>query len=331
MAHPTPWGSSEASPDPPDPPGRTKRAAYRRPDLAPYLAAARENWGYVTAAVAGLVSLILLFQPWLTASGPDGRASTNAFGRIDATTAYLTAWSSEHNPIAKITGLWAIMAAAAIVVTCVTAVLSLRLRTELTSRAAAISAVVAAFFIIMTLVYINSKAPELKAMTARKYDAGGQLGSLMAWAFGNGTLAIPGIARKPYSSAGLTPWGMVAGGLSLVAAVAAVTQWLLDHPASRMRLRLKFRSPIVATSAADVAPSASDAASGPAGQATASAQAATGSSGQVTASAQVATDSSGQTTISVQPGSSGQTTGSSEQSSRPAENAGEPGGSGKAD
>lgn len=306
MAHPTPWGSSEVSPDPPEPPARTKRAAYRRPDLTPYLAAARENWGYVTAAIAGLVSLILLFQPWLTASGPDGRASTNAFGRVDATTAYLTAWSSEHNPIAKITGLWAIMAAAAIVVTCVTAVLSLRLRTELTSRAAAISAVAASFFIIITLVYINSKAPELKAMTARKYDAGGQLGSLMAWAFGNGTLAIPGIARKPYSSAGLTPWGMVAGGLSLVAAVAAVTQWLLDHPASRIRLRLRLRSPIVATTASDVATTSSGVDTSPSAAATSPTEQATSPPQQDTASP-------------------GQATGSSEQSASPAEKASESG------
>ncbi|WP_280361226.1 hypothetical protein [Nocardia wallacei] len=291
MAHPTPWGSSGTSPDPPDPPGRTKRAAYRRPDLTPYLAAARENWGYVTAAVAGLVILILLFQPWLTASGPDGRASTNAFGRIDATTAYLTAWSSEHNPIAKITGLWAIMAAAAIVVTCVTAVLSLRLRTELASRVAAISAVAAAFFIIITLVYINSKAPELKAMTARKYDAGGQLGSLMAWAFGNGTLAIPGIARKPYSSAGLTPWGMVAGGLSLVAAVAAVTQWLIDHPASRMRIRLRLRSPIVATTTSGVAAGSSEQATGSSEQTTSPAERATGSSEKAASPAEKSGDS----------------------------------------
>ncbi|WP_280276702.1 hypothetical protein [Nocardia wallacei] len=297
MAQPTPWGSSGTSPDPPEPPGRTKRAAYRRPDLTPYLAAARENWGYVTAAVAGLIILILLFQPWLTASGPDGRASTNAFGRIDATTAYLTAWSSDHNPIAKITGLWAIMAAAAIVVTCVTAVLSLRLRTELASRVAAISAVAAAFFIILTLVYINSKAPELKAMTARKYDAGGQLGSLMAWAFGNGTLAIPGIARKPYSSAGLTPWGMVAGGLSLVAAVAAVTQWLIDHPASRMRIRLRLRSPIVATTAPTgaasspgVATSESGVAAGPSEQATSPTEQATGSSEKSASPAEKAGD-----------------------------------------
>ncbi|MBF6172115.1 hypothetical protein [Nocardia blacklockiae] len=251
MAQPTPWGRSETPPgrpDPPPAPDRPKSAAYRRPDLGPYLALVRANWGYLSAAVAGFVSLILLFQPWLTASGPDGRAATNAFGRIDATTAYLSAWSQQHNGVARITGIWAILAAAAIVVTCVMAVLNVRLRTEIAARATAISAMTAAAFIILTLVYINSKAPELKAMTARQYDAGGQIGSLMAWAFGNGSLAIPGIARKPYSSAGLTPWGLVAGGLSLFAAAMASTQWLRDHPASRPRLRL--RSPIVAATAA---------------------------------------------------------------------------------
>ncbi len=197
--------------------------------------------------VAGVVTLALLFRPWASASGPDGRARTDAFGRVSASTTYLSAWSQQHSPIAKISGGWALLTAAALVVMVVLALLSIARRTEMAARCTAISAMVVAVLVLITLMYINSKAPDLKAMTARKYDMGGQIGSLMAWAFGNGSLAIPGVKRSDFSSGGLTPWGMVACALSVIAAVAVAAQWVRDYPVGRIRLRL--RSPIV--SAAD--------------------------------------------------------------------------------
>ncbi|MEU6559192.1 hypothetical protein [Nocardia nova] len=259
MAQPTPWGSSDASTGGPDPsvtaetvsprttlPQTTPSASGRfllrlRPETL------RQSWAACCAILAGVVTLVLLFRPWATASGPDGRVRTDAFGRVQASTTYLSAWSRQHSGIARISGGWALLAAAAIVVMVVLALVTVGKRTELAARCTAISAVVVAVLVLITLVYVSTKTPDLKAMTARKYDMGGQIGSLMAWAFGNGTLAIPGVRQSTYSSGGLAPSGMVACGLSVIAAVAAVTQWLHDYPVGRIHLRL--RSPLVRTAA----------------------------------------------------------------------------------
>ncbi len=243
MAQPTRRGSSDASPGRPD--SQLPQAPiFPWSDLIPRPDRLRRSWGAWCAVVGGVVTLVLLFRPWASATGPDGYAKSNAFGRIQASTAYLGAWSQQQHGIARINGVWAILAATALVAMCVVALVSIGLRTELAARCTAICAVVAAVLVLITLVYINAKAPELKAMTARRTDMGGQIGSFMAWAFGNGSLVIPGIKRSSYSSAGLTPWGMVACVVSLISAVAVVVQWALDHPVGRIHLR--WRSPIVA-------------------------------------------------------------------------------------
>lgn len=259
MAQPTPWGSSDASPGRPDPSNQVSPTSGRFA-LRVQADTLRQSWGSWCAVVAGIITLLLLFQPWANASGPDGRASTNAFGKIHASTAYLSAWSQQHSAMAKINGIWAILAAAAIVVMCLLAVVNMRVRTEMAARCMAICAVSVALLVLITLVYINAKAPELKAMTARKYDMGGQIGSLMAWAFGNGSLVIPGMKSSSYSSAALTPWGMVACALSVTAAVAAVAQWMRDYPG---RIRLRLRSPIVSASSSASAPAESQPADPP--------------------------------------------------------------------
>ncbi|NKY88010.1 hypothetical protein [Nocardia veterana] len=240
MAYPTRDGSSDASHEPDASAGRPIRG---RLDQLGRPGPLRRTWAPWSAIGAGVVTLFLLFRPWLKASGPDGHARTDAFGRIEASTLQLTAWSQQHNSTPQISGAWAILAATAIVAMCVLALVSIRARTEAAARYTALCAVVSAALVLITLVYINAQAADLKAMTARKYDMGGQIGSFMAWVFGNGSPVVPGLARKSFSTAALTPWGMVACALMLMSAVAVVVQWAADHPAGRMRLR--FRSPIV--------------------------------------------------------------------------------------
>ncbi|WP_433206496.1 hypothetical protein ACQP1G_20105 [Nocardia sp. CA-107356] len=178
------------------------------------------------AAAGNTATFFLLFQPWLTASGPDGKARANAFGRIDATTSYLTLWSQSPPPTARITGTWAIFASAAIIITLCAVVVNIRLRTEALSRLTTISTVTTAVFVLLALVYIDSKGPELKATLGRSRDLGGHIGSIMGWAIGNSSPPIPGLRQTAYSSATLTPWAIVASMTSLGSAVAAVTQWI---------------------------------------------------------------------------------------------------------
>ncbi|MEU1545617.1 hypothetical protein [Nocardia sp. NPDC005745] len=205
------------------------RLAGFRADLSSF----RGHWGYLSAGGGSVVTLILLFQPWLRAAGADGKASANAFGRITATTSYLNTWSSSQPPMARISGTLAILSAGAIVLTICLVAANLRLRTDILSHAATVSTVTTAALVLLTVLYINSKAPELRAMLARTTDLGGQIGMVTSWAFGNGSLIAPGIRQVSYDTAGLTHWPLLAGVTSLGSAVTAVTQWVYNRPVKR--------------------------------------------------------------------------------------------------
>ncbi|WP_280263771.1 hypothetical protein [Nocardia wallacei] len=238
---PTPWRGSKTASDPPVTPEPRPEAVSRHPDLRPYLQVVRENWGYSVAAVGGIVTLVLLFQPWLTARGPAGTAYTNAFGRITATNNLMNAWSTHGPAPARILGLWALLASGSIVVMCVTALANLRRRSDAIARITVISSMAVAVFVLIALVYINTKAPDLKGMTARRYDLGGQIGSMMTWAFGNGRLVIPGMGKSAeFSSASLSAWSLMAGATAILCAAVTTIQWLRDHPGKAVRWRSPF-------------------------------------------------------------------------------------------
>ncbi|MER7449253.1 hypothetical protein ABTW96_03085 [Nocardia beijingensis] len=239
MVQPTPWQSDETRDDRSAQQNRAASGAVV-PAKA-ILAALRGHWGYVWAAVGGLVTLVLLFQPWLTAAGADGKVSTNAFGRMEITTRFLNVWSRSAPPGAKITGFWALLACAAIIIAIFAVLVNLRLRLVALDRLATLATVVAALFVVSTVLYINSKGAELKAMVGRRNDLGGQIGSLMNWAFGNGRLVVPGIGQVAYTSATLTPWALIAGATSLGSAVAAVTQWVRNRSGNLFRLPLRVQ------------------------------------------------------------------------------------------
>ena len=126
MVQPTPWRMNEDRQGGTTPPSRTESAAAQnQARLRAYISKLSGNWGYLCAAVGSLVTLILLFQPWITASGADGRARVNAFGRMQVTTAYLNVWSQAKPRTAQMTSIWAILASAAIVVTVFTVAVNL--------------------------------------------------------------------------------------------------------------------------------------------------------------------------------------------------------------
>ncbi|WP_157171171.1 hypothetical protein [Nocardia araoensis] len=228
---PTPWSARDT---------RLQRGPSAAPGghggIRAALPALKGHWGYLGAVAGSIVTLILLFQPWLRAAGADGKASADAFGRITATTSYLNVWSSAQPPTARISGALALLSAGAIVVTVCVVAVNLRLRTELLSRTATACTVTTAALVLLTVLYVNSKAPELRAMLARSSDFGGQVGMVTSWAFGNGSLIAPGVRQVSYNTAGLTHWALLAGVTSLGSAVTAVAQWAYNHPATSPRL-----------------------------------------------------------------------------------------------
>ncbi|WP_454197375.1 hypothetical protein [Nocardia sp. Marseille-Q1738] len=232
MVQPTPWRANETQ----DRSGTPEPGASGPQGPKAYQVALRGHWGYVAAAVGNLVTLVLLFQSWITVRGPDGRVTVNAFGRMQITTVYLNVWSSHRPRAAQITGFWAILASAAIAITVLAVVINLRLRIEALTRLATFSTLATALFVLITVLHINSKSAELKGMVSRTTDLGGQIGSFMNWAFGNGRLAVPGVGQVNYTSATLTQWALLAGLAALGSAVAAVTQWVRSDSTGLFRM-----------------------------------------------------------------------------------------------
>ncbi|MGK8522640.1 hypothetical protein ACRS6B_14240 [Nocardia asteroides] len=224
MVQPTPWSAERPRSE------RVDGAVARLTGLR-----ARPSWGYLGASAGGIVTLVLLFQPWLTAVGADGRASADAFGRMTATTSFLNVWSSSPPPTARISGALAILSVAAIIVTVCAAAAHFRFRNEALARLATISSVTAAALVVLTVLYLNSKSPELRAMLGRTSDLGGQVGMVTSWAFGNGSLVVPGVRQVSYNTAGLTSWALLSGVVSLGSAVAALAQWIHDRRAASLR------------------------------------------------------------------------------------------------
>lgn len=225
--------------------GRAAELAELRARLGPL----RYYWGYIVAAVGSIATFMLLFESWITTQGPDGRVAANAFGRLEITSNAMNLWSKVAPKTPSITGMWAILASAAIIIALCAIVLNVRLRNEFLARLTVISLACAALFVILCLIYLNGKGTELKAMTGRTYDLGGQIGQVLNWATGRGKLAVPGTSTSSYTSAGLTHSGFLAVLTSLISTMAALAQWLLIRRATDNPVRLSLRMPIVVSRA----------------------------------------------------------------------------------
>ncbi|MEV5838839.1 hypothetical protein [Nocardia sp. NPDC052112] len=181
------------------------------------------------AAAADLVTLVMLFRSWITVTGPDGTARADAFGRIEATTSYLMAWSGSGPSTADISGTWAIFTTATIIVLVTVVVTNLRVGKTALYRTAVASGIAVAIFVLLAMRNLNGRASDLMAMTARSWDAGGQVGSWVQWAFSGGDLMLPGVRSSGYATTSFTGAALIACGASMVAAVAAITGWMLQR------------------------------------------------------------------------------------------------------
>ncbi|WP_282779516.1 hypothetical protein [Nocardia sp. CC201C] len=133
----------------------------------------RSGWGYLCIAVTSLVTLVLLFQPWLSATGPNGTVTVDAFGNIvDWPIAY-------GRPEENISGAWAFLAVAALVVTVAAVLLRLWIPVRTLSRLVLASASASALLVVAVRYYLDGKASELRALTERTDALDGSLGDLL--------------------------------------------------------------------------------------------------------------------------------------------------------
>ncbi|MEV6430996.1 hypothetical protein [Nocardia sp. NPDC051463] len=192
------------------------------------LAVVRGNGGYLCAAVGSIITFALLFKPWLTASGTDGKISADPFGGLQISTSLASLWSGSPPPAADVNGTWGVLASTASAVTVIAVLVNLRARTQVLSYVAVGSSVALALLVVVVVAHLNSKAAEVKRMigygSAR--DVGTQVGLLVRWASGNGQYPVPGLRQVAYATASLTSWAWLAGAISLVSALTAIAQWI---------------------------------------------------------------------------------------------------------
>ncbi|AHH19646.1 hypothetical protein NONO_c48620 [Nocardia nova SH22a] len=159
-------------------------------------------------------TVVLLFRPWLTVSGPGGTIRSDAFGALGTEGAVQDSWAGSDLRMVEIGGGWAILACVAAVVVVVAAVGYLCTRTAMFAHAATVAGVVVVVSVLGDVLYLWGKAYELRNLVE---DDGlsGVVGSLL----GNTDTA---------DAAASTHFG-IAALLAGVAALGAAVSALLNY------------------------------------------------------------------------------------------------------
>ncbi|WP_327117772.1 hypothetical protein OHB12_08500 [Nocardia sp. NBC_01730] len=219
MAHKTPWQVNDARSR------RNQDSDRLTPGAPPREVDRGSNWGYLFAAVGSVVTFILLFQPWLTASGSGGQVSADAFGRVNGVTssgvddsASYGDWGVSSFGNMEITGVWGLLASGAMVTTVFAVIAHRRLRTEVLSFLIIGSSAAVALLVLIILMYLDAKGPELRSLTVQQEG----FGSIMDRLLGASTASDTDSRR--IASAGLTPAALIGGLTACGTAVAALAQ-----------------------------------------------------------------------------------------------------------
>ncbi|MGI5221502.1 hypothetical protein [Nocardia sp. CA-290969] len=178
----------------------------------------RCDWKFWSVAALSLATFALLFQPWLTASGPHGEVRSDAFGRLDGSVPVLRSAGerlTEH--VVSISGLWGALAAAAALLT--VAGLSLYRKSRAGLLLAIGAAAANAVFVPAALLHLDGKAPELRAMTEDHDELRTALGDIVDTVFGSGSGVA---ATQQAATAAVTNQGLICGFLAVITAVIAL-------------------------------------------------------------------------------------------------------------
>ncbi|MEU6587299.1 hypothetical protein [Nocardia sp. NPDC046763] len=190
--------------------------------------------GHLGAAVSGLITIALLFQPWLSASGPTGSLKSDAFGRIDGVSDRRINWATGGYYEADIGGTWAVLAVLASVVTVAAVVIYIRIHSSALSYLVMASAVATAIFVLADLLYLSGKAPDLRAMTEDIHPVRGFSGLIQQF-LGNDR---PDSGSRKVASAGLDSAAILSGASAFAGAVAAVASGMRQHACRPIPLAL---------------------------------------------------------------------------------------------
>uniref|UniRef100_UPI002455C0EA hypothetical protein n=3 Tax=Nocardia wallacei TaxID=480035 RepID=UPI002455C0EA len=183
------------------------------------------------AAALSLATTVLLFQPWLTAQGPNGRILADAFGRTQGTTDSNTAdtWGEGAYP-AHISGGWGILTAAAAITTIFAVGLYLRDGSASLALLVLGSSAGQALSVFCTLLYLNGKSQPFKTLVETSGTGG--LRDLLS---GNGTSNIREVASVSLGAAamlgGITALGSVLIVLTSIMPIRSHGQTATELPA----------------------------------------------------------------------------------------------------
>ncbi|PPJ22554.1 hypothetical protein C5F51_31095 [Nocardia nova] len=181
-------------------------------------------------------TLVLLFQPWLSASGPGGAIRSDAFGRLTGTTVSQQDWAGAGLRDTDISGTWAVLTCVAVLATIFAAVAYLRTRASIFSAAAAVAGTGVAVFVLADVLYLDNKESEMRAAVADDSSFSGILRGLFGGAH----------AAHQLAGAHLDFAAMLAGITAFGAAACVLTNHLRDNPIVRTAARPTTRSVAVA-------------------------------------------------------------------------------------
>ncbi|WP_143860084.1 hypothetical protein [Nocardia cerradoensis] len=167
-------------------------------------------------------TLVLLFQPWLSASGPGGSIRSDAFGRLAGTESQQD-WGGAGLRNTEISGTWAVLTCVAILSTIFAAAAYLRTRAAIFSAAAAVAGSGVALFVLADVLYLDNKESELRAAVADDSSFSGILRGL----FGGAHVA------HQLAGAHLDIAAMLAGITAFGAAACLLTNHLRETPIGR--------------------------------------------------------------------------------------------------
>lgn len=177
-------------------------------------------------------TLVLLFQPWLSASGPGGAIRSDAFGRLTGTTVSQQDWAGAGLRDTDISGTWAVLTCVAVLATIFAAVAYLRTRASIFSAAAAVAGTGVAVFVLADVLYLDNKESEMRAAVADDSSFSGILRGLFGGAH----------AAHQLAGAHLDLAAMLAGITAFGAAACVLTNHLRDNPIVRTAARPTMRS-----------------------------------------------------------------------------------------
>ncbi|MEV4234812.1 MULTISPECIES: hypothetical protein [unclassified Nocardia] len=209
MAHTTPWQEKDVQlgrPENDD--DLIGEVTAQRFDL-------RSDWGYLCAPGLSLLTFLLLFQPWISATGPNGTVSSNAFGRIDGFT------TGSFQSVVSISSTWAVLTTLAVAGTVVSTVMYFRVRNRLLSYLVLGCSSAAALFVLAALAYLNGKVPELREITESANRTG-----IFSWLFGDNSATDFGGEHR-----------IASAGLDFAATLGAITACAAALAAGAMSLR----------------------------------------------------------------------------------------------